>query len=528
MKKIFSSLVMAAALLLFQSCEDQLDVINPNEPTVDVLNSEAGIKRLALGIYFNGLDINYLWLTQGNHEAMGDVMYIPWGNFGWRWVNQTSSITLTDGTVVTPPQGGSQGEELLLRNTRAFGNDNAFYHEWFSMYNVNNVANLILETAAGDIEFTGDAATKQGALQAWAHWWKGFAYSRLGSMYIAGLVIDDFNSTNSDYVTNTEIIAEANRQFDLAAGILGGISDGEAYREILLAGLPDFTNNGGTEYPTPQEWIRNINTMKARNLLVNTKRRDMTAGDWQQVLQLTNAGLQQGDFTFDMRQDNNNFLFTGWVPPRFFMGWFFPSERLIDDYKEDDARFDRNFTTRSDVRVNQSGRGIQYGTRYNFVDIDEGGDLVSETPLAAKLILAGSYEENELMKAEAKIFTNDIEGGLEHIDAVRTLQDAQLPAVAGTGLTQEQAIEELRIERRVGLLLRGLAFYDARRWGVTEPLADGGGARGPVLVPGTGGFEVDENALLNYNYLDYWGVPDNELTFNAPGEGAANVNVSPR
>lgn len=35
---------------------------------------------------------------------------------------------------------------------------------------------------------------------------------------------------------------------------------------------------------------------------------------------------------------------------------------------------------------------------------------------------------------------------------------------------------------------------------------------------------LNTNATFDYNYLDYWGVPDNELDFNVPSEGAANVD----
>ena len=79
-------------------------------------------------------------------------------------------------------------------------------------------------------------------------------------------------------------------------------------------------------------------------------------------------------------------------------------------------------------------------------------------------------ELNELMKAEAKIYGGDIEGGLALIDAVRTYQGAGLAAVAGStpALTAEQAKEELRRERRTGLVFRALSFYDARRWGITD------------------------------------------------------------
>jgi hypothetical protein len=67
------------------------------------------------------------------------------------------------------------------------------------------------------------------------------------------------------------------------------------------------------------------------------------------------------------------------------------------------------------------------------------------------------------------------------VDAVRVFQNAGLPAVANTGLTQAQALEEVRRERRVALFLRGVAFYDARRLNITAPVASGGGRANAIV-----------------------------------------------
>jgi hypothetical protein len=96
-------------------------------------------------------------------------------------------------------------------------------------------------------------------------------------------------------------------------------------------------------------------------------------------------------------------------------------------------------------------------------------------------------------------------------------------------LTADEAKEQLRSERRVGLFLRGLSFYDARRWNVTAPVSEGGGrANANVLVPnGFGNPALDEPAVLpcfmEYNYMDYWDVPLNELDFNKPSATSVPV-----
>jgi len=34
---------------------------------------------------------------------------------------------------------------------------------------------------------------------------------------------------------------------------------------------------------------------------------------------------------------------------------------------------------------------------------------------------------------------------------------------------------------------------------------------------------VSTNATINYGFLDYWDVPDNELAYNPPASGSAPV-----
>ena len=70
-------------------------------------------------------------------------------------------------------------------------------------------------------------------------------------------------------------------------------------------------------------------------------------------------------------------------------------------------------------------------------------------------------------------------------------------------------------------MFRGLAFYDARRWGVIVSTANGGGRTGWNLIDNTGTLQT--NVTIDYNYLDYWDVPGNELSYNPAKSGSAAV-----
>ena len=113
--------------------------------------------------------------------------------------------------------------------------------------------------------------------------------------------------------------------------------------------------------------------------------------------------------------------------------------------------------------------------------------------------------------------------GLASVDAVKAYQGAGIAATSGTGLSQATALEELRRERRVALVFRGTSFYDARRWGIIYDISKGGGRTGCVVVSSTG--VLNTNATINYNFLDYWDVPDDEVNpqLNPPASGSAPV-----
>ena len=315
---------------------------------------------------------------------------------------------------------------------------------------------------------------------------------------------------------------------------MNGLAAGGDYTKVLSALIPDFFQVGKGGPLTPDMWKRNINTMKARNILVNTRSKEMTPAQWSAILELTNNGIQASDLVFTGRSNATaDFISaTGNTPASQSVGAtnvgvsYRISERFIQEFKAGDKRLENNFNNGPAAPwIGNSDRGNVFNTRWGMVGNGKGLPGVifygSRDVGAYELYLASTYEENEITKAEALINSGKVEDGLKIIDAIRKLQGAGLPAVAGTNLSLADAKEELRRERRVVLPFRGLSFYDARRWGVIDDISKGGGRTNAIVLDK---FNIlNTKATINYNYMDYWDVPDNELAYNAPGAGSAAV-----
>jgi hypothetical protein len=526
--------------LSLTACKKDLDITNVNSPTPSSAQNENGAIALAQGtIYLNGFyNLKYsdgvygrFWAgAMGFQEIMGDVVGAEAANAFMNQIGCPNKVTLDNGTVVLNPSNPKTQYELVrYANQNAQGGSNTTFYEWAYMYNMITASNKILELA-DKTTFSGTgAATKKATIQAWAYWWKGFAYSRIGSTYYAGLIQNqptDAVLTNGKYVTKEAIITEATANFDKAITALGGATSAADYTAILGKLIPANLQKGKGGLLTIDMWKRSINTMKARNILVNTTKASMSSAQWSNILTLTNDGVKSTDLIFTARTDANGSFIestvadkTGQAATTGSTNTYKLSERWVQEFVAGDKRKDQNVITLASVGLFNTDRGNSFNTRYSLKYAGTGLTGVytyaNNVIGANEITIAATYEENELMKAEALIMTGQIDKGAESIDAVRTYQGAGL-APLGTGLTQAAAYEQLRRERRIALAFKGLSFYDARRWDIIAPDKSRTGA---VVLSSTGA--VNTNATIVYGFLDYWDVPDNELAYNPAEAGSA-------
>lgn len=527
--------------LFITSCKKDLDISNTNQPTPQSAQTESGVVSLAQGaIYRNGFyDLKYsdgvygrFWAgATGFQELMGDVIGAEAANAYMNQIGCPNKVTLDNGTVVSNPSAiNTQYALLRAVNVNAQQGSNPTYYEWAYMYNMITAANSVL-TISNNTTFTGaGAATKKATIQAWAYWWKGYAYARIGSIYYAGLIQTAGTpdaATNGNYVTKEAIIAESNSNFDKAATALTAATSATDYATTLGNLIPSFLQKGRGGVLTIAMWLRNINTMKARNIVVNTTKAAMTAQQWASVLTLVNNGVTATDLIFTARTDQNGDFLGTTIADKIqstgaATGAYKLSERWVQEFRAGDKRKDNNVRALTAVGIFNTDRGNVFNTRYTLANGGTGlGGVViwANTTVAGanEITLASTYEENELMKAEALIQTGSIDLGVQSIDKVRAYQGAGLTAI-GAGLTQVAAYEELRRERRIALAFKGLSFYDARRW---EIIAPDKSRTGCTVLSSTGA--VSTNATIVYGYLDYWDVPDNELAYNPAAAGAAAI-----
>lgn len=552
-----SALAITTALLVGAGCKSQLDVGNPNSPTVTGnITNEAGLIALAQGgVFQNGFNANgvtpdfwlgdsYFSLPLGYHEIMADHVSAQASNNQVSTMGVPDYVVLDDGSkrTNTSPQVG------IIRtynNRAATGNgNNAIFYQWTNMYALNNAMNVVLSKADG-LTYSGDAATKKNTIKAWAYFWKGFAYASIGSMYISGLIIDTPGATNSNYQPSSAIIAESNKNYNAAIAALNGATSAADYSSMLGQLIPAVNQTGLGQVPTAAMWIRNINTLLARNIVASklapyvngnlgatiskSSTTAMTAADWQQVATLTANGVKQGDNVFTARSAAVNYIFSpgGGTVGALLVGQngsttYKITERFVQNYNPGDARFKANFALSTPLY----GDDYIYSTRYNVVDGSKApagvAILGSRIAGAYELIIAGSYEENALMAAEAAIRAGNSEAALALVDAVRAYQGAGVAATVGKGLTTSQAMNEVTKESEVALFNRGVSYYNVRRWGWIYDVSKGGGRYGSVVVDRTG--KIFTNATISYNLMDFWDVPADETVLNPASGGAVIQN----
>ena len=119
------------------------------------------------------------------------------------------------------------------------------------------------------------------------------------------------------------------------------------------------------------------------------------------------------------------------------------------------------------------------------------------------------YADVLLSKAEAIIETNgNIDAAVSLINRIRTERDDVKLTPLPVGLSQDQARQKLRHERRIEFALEGLYWADIRRWNIGKDIY-------PLNVKNNKG-DIIETKFPN-GYLEYYNllpIPQSEISLN--------------
>jgi starch-binding outer membrane protein, SusD/RagB family len=119
------------------------------------------------------------------------------------------------------------------------------------------------------------------------------------------------------------------------------------------------------------------------------------------------------------------------------------------------------------------------------------------------------YADVILSKAEAIIETNgNIDEAVQLINHIRTERDDVTITELPMGMSQEEARERLRHERRIEFALEGLYFADIRRWNIGDEIY-------PVEVRNHTGGLTDVKFPSGYSdHFNLLPIPDREISLN--------------
>jgi hypothetical protein len=199
--------------------------------------------------------------------------------------------------------------------------------------------------------------------------------------------VDQANTIVNKFQKQSDIIAESNKQLNLALTTLSGISNQTDYNVIISQLIPQQNQAGLGKPLSVDQWKRTVNTMLARNILLNhlapfvngnpgatiTKATipAMTAADWASVITFCNNGIKQGDFVFTGRTSAANSFFSpsggsvaGILTQSNQTTTYKLGERLVQQFKTGDNRL-ANFTTSFGTFYGDANTN---STRYSLVD----------------------------------------------------------------------------------------------------------------------------------------------------------------
>ncbi len=417
------------------------------------------------------------------------------------------------------------GKELQIGNgSNTSGSDGLTMERWTMCYQIINRVNYFLDNIER-VELSGEASAKYLGE---AHFLRGIAYALLAETYGGVPILESLITTeeartlsrSSLQATWDQAIADydvAIEKLKVDASQVGRATKGAALGMKMRAYL--YQNN----YVEVLNMIEQIDALDKYSLfpsyeglfqLENENNREVLFD-----IQYIGGELGQGNFFAWLALPQN--AASGASDPA-------PTQHIVDAYEMIDgsAVDPSNPYEGRDPRLdftilrpgalfegklypveikNHTGQRVGFGMRKNV------GENIPLTTMRASPLnfIVLRYADVLLSKAEALIETNqNIDGAVALINRIRTERNDVNITALPMGLSQSEAREKLRFERRIEFFGEGLNWADIKRWNIGSDIypvevhaADGG----LIEIKFPAGYEEKNNLLP---------IPDSERSLN--------------
>lgn len=450
MKKIKFIYAFALALFMMQGCkEDLLTVENQNQPDFDkVFSNGAALENLVSGLYVT--------IYNGEHSAnsvqpmlatAADNVSCSWGNFGMRdmsWEPRNNAWN-------NAPNYSYQGTTLSL---------------WNNMYSSINTASDVIKAIGTGVN-VGPNGADNARTKAFCRFAQGVGYGNLAFVFDKAFIVDEKTSVAE------ATLASASDFNKVAAAALVYLDEAAA-----LATANSFT--------IPKAWLgtdkdlssadfkKLVNTYAARVLAYTPRNKtQLAAVNWDKVKTYADGGITSD---FVVVQDGyakwwdsagDYLVYQGWgVTDNYVVNMMDPT---MPQHWTDVATFPypAESTNPIDQRLKtdfeyvasqwfQAARGYYHYSPYRNKRYDE--MYVNAIGPKPQILKA----ENDMLKAEARVYKNDLAGAAAIINASTRKTRGEMADVAAVSADLIQAIHH---ERHVEMYTTGmgLQFFEMRK-----------------------------------------------------------------
>ncbi len=452
MKAIKSIYIISCLLLIMGSCK-KLDVgKNPNNPDFeDVYSNAASVKSIATGLFntwYNGTH------SYGNSPYMflataADNVTCSWGNQAMRDMSWE------------PRNAWNNAPSYSYRGTTK----NFFDY----MYRSINTASNVLTAINGGINI-GTNGADNNLLKAFCKFNQGIAYGSMALVFDRGFIVDE-NTT----IPNATV-AGASTYDEVAAAAVGYLDEAIALCSnsftVPASWLGTTANYSNTEFKKLcNSWAARILANMPRN------RTQLAAVNWAKVKAYADAGLTS-DFIIQMdgyvnwyAEGGDYLCYPGWGKVDMYV------VHLMDDTQPqhwgnvsipappastnpDDQRIFSDFEY-SSLNWFQPSRGYYHFSNYRYSRYD------GPYALGDGQIPEFMKAENDMLKAEARAYSNDLVGAAAIINAGTRVTRGNMIPVTPVLTEIEKAIHH---ERHVEMYITGmgLQFFEMRKKNILQ------------------------------------------------------------